>query len=74
MSYNSQVEAFVVGDLVCFIGYELENPPLSHKIGIVTSVGSESRAFRSYGVFWIRTGATIAVDGNQLVLAYTEKI
>jgi len=74
MSYNSQVEAFVVGDLVYFTGYEIENPPLAHKVGIVISIGGESRAFRSYSVFWIHSGTIIAVDGKHLVLAYTEKI
>ena len=74
MSYNSQVETFVVGDLVYFTGYEVENPPLAHKIGIVMSVGAAARAFRSYSVFWIHSGTTTAVDGKHLVLAYTRKI
>ena len=38
MSYNSQVETFVVGDLVRFTGYEVDNPPLAHRIGIVLEV------------------------------------
>ena len=37
LSYNSQVSDYVVGDLVLFTGYELDNPPLAHKIGIVMS-------------------------------------
>ena len=66
MSYNKQVETFVIGDL--------ESPPLAHKVGIVTSVGAAPRATRAYNVFWLHSGTIIAVTGKHLVLAYIREI
>jgi|TARA_R110001583_G_scaffold44753_1_gene141701 hypothetical protein len=70
MSYNSQVETFVVGDLVCFTGYEVENPPLAHKIGIITKVGLGSKHYRLYDIYWIHSGSITAVNAKHLVLTY----
>jgi hypothetical protein len=73
MSYNSQVETFVVGDLVYFTGYEIENPPIAHKIGIVTQVGQGSKLYRLYKVFWIHSKSFASVNAKHLVLAYTKE-
>ena len=72
MSYNSQVETFVKGDLVYFTGYQVDNPPLAHKIGIVTSAGKGLKPHTMYNVFWIHSGNTICVAGKHLTLAYTK--
>jgi len=71
MSYNSQVQTFVVGDLVYFTGYEIENPPLAHKVGIVMQVGEGSKLHRLYTVFWLHNNSSVAVNAKHLVLAYT---
>ena len=74
MSYNSQVETFVVGDLVYFTGYEVDNPPLAHKIGIVIEEGAGAKAHKLYRILWLYNGFKINVSGKHLVLAYTKKV
>tara|TARA_R100001509_G_scaffold63438_1_gene34944 strand:- start:2653 stop:2871 length:219 start_codon:yes stop_codon:yes gene_type:complete len=71
MSYNSQVEEFVKGDLVYFTGYQVDNPPLAHKIGIVMSHGTGNKPFTMYEVMWLHTGNIITVAAKHLSLAYT---
>ncbi len=71
MSYNSQVEEFVKGDLVYFTGYQVDNPPLAHKIGIVMSPGTGNKPFTMYEVMWLHTGNIITVAAKHLSLAYT---
>ena len=68
MSYNSQIEEFVKGDLVYFTGYQVDYPPLAHKIGIVMQCGPSKHM---YDVMWLNTGNIIAVAGKHLTLAYT---
>ncbi len=65
LSYNSQVSDYVVGDLVLFTGYELDNPPLAHKIGIVMSANGSV-----YEVLWLNSGTRISVSAKHLELAY----
>ncbi len=71
MSYNSQVDEFVKGDLVYFTGYQVDDPPLAHKIGIVMNSGTGSNPHTLYEVMWIHTGAIITVAAKHLTLAYT---
>jgi hypothetical protein len=71
MSYNSQVDTFVVGDLVMFTGYMVEDPPMAHRIGIVIEVGPGSRPYRLYRVLWLNSGTKINTSGKFLKLAYT---
>lgn len=73
MSYNSQVETYLVGDLVCFTGYEVEDPPLAHKIGIVIEIGPGLNPHRLYRVLWLYNGSKVSVSGKHLQLAYTTK-
>jgi len=73
MSYNSQVKSFVVGDLVMFTGYEVESPPLAHKIGIVLDIGSGAKPHRLYRVLWLHNGIAVSVSGKHLQLAYELK-
>ena len=73
MSYNSQVGEFVVGDLVIFTGYEVENPPEAHKIGIVIEVGSENDYSRIYRVLWLHNKTKVGVSAKHLQLAYEIK-
>ena len=65
MSYNEQVEQFVVGDLVYFTGYQLDNPPIAHQIGIVLEIGRGQRAYAEQdgGVRGGRGGRT-RINGN----------
>jgi len=72
MSYNSQVSEFVKGDLVCFTGYQVDDPPLAHKIGIVMSNGKGAKPYTMYEVLWIHSGNIITVSAKHLVLAYTK--
>ena len=72
MSYNSQVEEFLIGDLVCFTGYEVSEPPLAHKIGIVMSEGTGAKPYTVYEVLWINSGNIITVAAKHLTLAYTK--
>ena len=74
MSYNSQVSSFVVGDLVFFTGYEVDNPPLAHKIGIVIEIGPGTKLYKLYRVLWLYNGTKINVSGKHLELAYTKKV
>ena len=71
MSYNSQIEEFVKGDLVYFTGYQVDNPPLAHKIGIVMKAGMGNPPYTMYEVMWLHTGNIITVEGKHLTLAYT---
>ena len=71
MSYNSQIEEFVKGDLVYFTGYQVDNPPLAHKIGLVMSGGTGTAPYTMYEVMWLYTGNIITVAGKHLTLAYT---
>tara|TARA_Y100001963_G_C6529978_1_gene330628 strand:+ start:348 stop:569 length:222 start_codon:yes stop_codon:yes gene_type:complete len=73
MSYNSQVETFVRGDLVYFTGYQLEKPPLAHKIGIVLNNGIGPKPYTIYNVMWLHDGMTISVEAKHLTLAYTRE-
>tara|TARA_R100000005_G_C4924623_1_gene156352 strand:+ start:448 stop:669 length:222 start_codon:yes stop_codon:yes gene_type:complete len=73
MSYNSQVETFIKGDLVYFTGYQVDNPPLAHKVGIVMSEGKGAKPYTMYEVFWLYSGNIITVAGKHLTLAYTKK-
>ena len=73
MSYNSQVETFVVGDLVRFTGYDLDDPPLAHKIGIVIEIGPGTKPYKLYRVLWLFNGTKFNVSGKHLTLAYTKK-
>ncbi len=73
MSYNSQVDTFVVGDLVIFTGYEIENPPLAHKIGIVIEVGPGTKPHKLYRILWLHNGTKINISGKHLELAYVSK-
>ncbi len=73
MSYNSQVETFTKGDLVYFSGYQVDHPPLAHKIGIVMSEGTGNKPYTLYEVMWIHTGAIISVAAKHLTLAYTRE-
>ena len=73
MSYNEQVEQFVMGDLVFFTGYCLDNPPLVHQIGIVMEVGAGQLEYRSYNILWLRSGIKINISGKHLTLAYMKK-
>jgi len=72
MSYNSQVESFMRGDLVYFTGYQVDNPPLAHKIGIVMDSGTGQNPYMIYEVLWIHSGSIISVAGKHLTLAYTK--
>ena len=72
MSYNEQVQTFVKGDLVYFTGYEVDNPPLAHKIGIVMSGGTGAKPYTVYEVLWINSGNIITVAAKHLTLAYTK--
>ena len=74
MSYNSQVETFVVGDLVMFVDYEVADPPLAHKIGIVIEIGPGTKPHKLYRVLWLYNGTKISVSGKHLQLAYTKKV
>lgn len=74
MSYNSEVEEFVVGDLVRFTGYEVDNPPLAHKIGIVVEIGPGTKPYKLYRVLWLFNGTKINVSGKHLTLAYVRKV
>lgn len=65
LSYNSQVSDYVVGDLVLFTGYELDNPPLAHKIGIVLSTNKTICE-----VLWLNSGTRVSVSTKHLELAY----
>tara|TARA_R100000455_G_C6190643_1_gene65005 strand:+ start:135 stop:353 length:219 start_codon:yes stop_codon:yes gene_type:complete len=71
MSYNSQVNDFVKGDLVYFTGYQADNPPLAHKIGIVMKEGTGPKPYTMYEVMWLHTGTVISVSATHLTLAYT---
>jgi len=71
MSYNSQVETFVRGDLVYFTGYQVDNPPLAHKIGIVMNKGTGRKPYTLYEVYWLYSGSIISVAAKHLTLAYT---
>ena len=73
MSYNEQVETFVKGDLVYFTGYQTDDPPLAHKIGIVTNNGIGRKPYTMYEVLWIHSGNVITVAARNLTLAYTKK-
>jgi hypothetical protein len=73
MSYNEEVETFVKGDLVYFVGYELDNPPLAHKVGIVVRDDHVGHAHTTYEVYWLYSGTTISVAGKHLTLAYTRE-
>jgi hypothetical protein len=73
MSYNSQVEKFVVGDLVFFTGYELDSPPLAHQVGLVVDVGAGSKVHKLYEILWLHSGIKISIPGKHLTLAYTRK-
>jgi len=73
MSYNSQVETFVKGDLVYFTGYQVDNPPLAHKIGIVMDNGTGRKPYTLYRVWWLYSGSMISVNGKHLTLAYTRE-
>ncbi len=73
MSYNSQVGSFVVGDLVFFTGYEVDHPPLAHKIGIVIDIGPGTKPYKLYRVLWLYNGTKVNVSGKHLELAYTKK-
>jgi hypothetical protein len=73
MSYNSQVETFVKGDLVYFTGYQVDNPPLAHKIGIVIDSGTGSRPYTLYKVWWLHNDSIISVSNKHLTLAYTRE-
>ena len=73
MSYNSQVSSFVVGDLVMFTGYEVDNPPLAHKIGIVLEIGPGTKPHKLYRVLWLHNGVSVSVSGKHLQLAYELK-
>ena len=70
MSYNSQVQEFVKGDLVYFTGYQVDDPPLAHKIGIVMKAGTGPKPHTMYEVMWLHTGNIITVAGTHLSLAY----
>jgi len=74
MSYNSQVQSFLIGDLVFFTGYEVDSPPLAHKIGIIIDVGQGLKPHRLYKVLWLHNGSKINVSGKHLELAYTKKV
>lgn len=74
MSYNSQVETFVVGDLVRFTGYEVDNPPLAHRIGIVLETGSGHKPYTTYRVWWLHSNSYVTVAAKHLTLAYTKKV
>jgi hypothetical protein len=72
MSLNDE-EQFVVGDLVVFTGYDLDRPPLAHKIGIVVGVNSPvAYASDIYEVLWLHSGARVTVSAKHLDLAYTK--
>ncbi len=72
MSYNEQVETYVKGDLVYFTGYQVDHPPLAHKIGIVMSKGTGRKPYTMYEVMWLHTGNIITVAAKHLTLAYTK--
>jgi len=74
MSYNSQVSTFIVGDLVRFTGYEVDNPPLAHKIGIIIETGPGINPHKLYRVLWLYNGSRVSVSGKHLQLAYTRKV
>lgn len=74
MSYNSQAQSFLVGDLVIFTGYEVDNPPLAHKIGIVIEIGPGRKLYKLYKILWLYNGSMINVSGKHLELAYTKKV
>ena len=74
MSYNSQVETFVVGDLVMFVDYEVDDPPLAHKIGIVIEIGPGTKPHKLSRVLRLYNGTKISVSGKHLQLAYTKKV
>jgi len=74
MSYNSQVETFVVGDLVRFTGYEVDNPPLAHRIGIVLEAGHGRKPYTTYRVWWLHSNSYVTVAAKHLTLAYTKKV
>ena len=71
MSYNSQVEEFLIGDLIYFTGYEVSEPPLAHKIGIVIDIGPGTRPHKLYKILWLYNGTKINISGKHLTLAYT---
>lgn len=73
MSYNSQVGTFLVGDLVYFTGYEVTDPPLAHKVGIVVDIGPGTKPHKLYRVLWLYNGTKVNVSGKHLELAYTKK-
>ena len=73
MSYNSQVGSFLKGDLVYFTGYQLDNPPLAHQVGIIMSDGTGKKPHTLYEVLWLHSGMTISVAAKHLTLAYTKE-
>jgi hypothetical protein len=73
MRYHEQEIEFVVGDLVLFTGYELDHPPLAHKIGIVVGVNSPvAYAADIYEILWLHSGTRVTVSAKHLELAYTK--
>ena len=73
MSYNSQVESFVIGDLVYFTGYNAIHEAERNHLGRVVGVGNQSRTFRTYEVIWLQSNLTVSVDAAHLKLAYVRK-
>ena len=68
---NEHVTEFVRGDLVYFMGYQVDDPPLAHKMGIVMKAGTGIKPYMMYEVLWLHTGNIITVAAKHLTLAYT---
>jgi hypothetical protein len=71
---DSQVETFVVGDLVYFTGYEVENPPEAHRVGVVVGVPTDDPLFQVYQVLWFKSNVVVGVSPKHLELAYTKNV
>jgi hypothetical protein len=71
---DSHVETFVIGDLVYFTGYEVDNPPLSHRVGVVVGALGDDPMFQAYQVLWFKSNVVEGVSAKHLELAYTKNV
>ena len=71
---DNQVETFVIGDLVYFTGYEVENPPEAHRVGVVVGIPVDDPAFQVYQVLWAKSNVVVGVSAKHLELAYTKNV
>lgn len=61
----------MIGDLVYFTGYEVDNPPDAHRVGVVVGAPTDAAAFQVYQVLWFKSNVVVGVSVKHLELAYT---